>query len=99
MRLPKKTPNRFPAPLSIIEGPVVHIHAHKLVRQIFPHVTGILQRVLNRGGAMLEAEANARGQDIRNRFSRRRVKSLMNHIAAERKRQALVLTPPPNPEI
>lgn len=38
VRAAQKPPDRFPAALAVIQCPVVHVHPHKLVRQLQAHV-------------------------------------------------------------
>ena len=57
----EKSADGFPALLAIVERPMVHIHPHELVGEVATHVARILQRVLHRLGAMIEAELDARG--------------------------------------
>ena len=46
-RLAQKTADGFPAPLAVVQRPVVDIHADKFVGEVAAHVAGVLQRVLH----------------------------------------------------
>ena len=91
----KKTPNRFPPFVAVIESPMVDVHADKFIGKVPAHIARELQSVLNRLRTMIEAELNAGGEDIGNRFAGRRVEAFVNDVAAERKRQTVVFRGPP----
>ena len=55
----QETPDRLAAGFAVVERPIVHVHADELVRQVDAHVAGVLQRVLHRLGAVLEAVPDA----------------------------------------
>ena len=57
----EKAADGFPAPLTIIKRPVVHIHSDEFVGQIKSHVASVLERVLHGFRAMIETELDARG--------------------------------------
>src|ERR1017187_9103193 len=97
--LAEKTANRFPALVAIIERPVVHIHPDEFVGQLAPHVARVLQGVLHRLGPMVEAELNARGENVGNFTARRQIEFLVNDIPAERQRQTIVFPAPPNAQV
>ena len=97
--LAEKTADRLPAPLAVIQRPVVHIHPHELVGQVAAHVAGVLQRVLHRLGAMVQAVLNARGQYAGDFPARGRIKFLVDDIPAQRQRQSVVLPAPPDAQI
>jgi hypothetical protein len=97
--LTEKTADGFPAPLAIIQRPMVHIHPHKFVGKVAAHVAGILQRVLHRFRAMVETKLDARGERVGNLFARGELKFFVNDIAPERQRQAVIFAPPPNAKI
>ncbi len=97
--LAEKTADGFPAPLAVIERPVVDIHADEFVGEVAAHVAGVLQRVLHGFGAMIQAELDARGERVGNLLARCRIKSFVNHVAAERQRQTVVFSSPPDAEI
>src|SRR5579883_639477 len=92
----QKAADGFTAAFAVIERPIVDVHPHELVCQGCPHVPGILESVLNRFGAMLEAETNTGRQNIGHFPSGNRVKALVNDIATERQRQAFIGLSPPN---
>src|SRR6266581_7984493 len=98
-RAPQKPADGFPALLAVIERPMIHVHPDKFVREIPPHVARILEGVLHRGGAMIEAELNARRQNVRDALSRRRVEPFVDHVAAKRQRQAIRLSSPPGAQV
>src|SRR5215469_6988191 len=82
--LAEEAPDGFPAPLAVIKCPMVDVHPHESIRQIAAHIARILKRVLHRLSPMIEAELNARRQDIRDFFANLRRKAFMNDVAAER---------------
>ena len=94
--LAEKTADRLPAPLAVIQRPVVDIHPDEFVGQVAAHVAGELQRVLHRLGAMIQAVLNARGQNAGDFPARGRIKFLVDDISAQRQRQAVVLFAPPD---
>ena len=59
--LPQEAVDGVAALVAVIQRPVVHVHAHELVRQVPAHVAGVLQRVLHGFGTMIEAVLDARG--------------------------------------
>src|SRR6185437_13819606 len=97
--LTEEPPDGLAAFLAVIERPMVHIHAHELVREVAAHDAGELQRVLHRLGAMVEAVTNARGENVRDRLARRRIVPFMNNVAAEGQGKAEVLATPPRANV
>lgn len=95
----KKSANGFTPALTVIQRPVVDIHANKLVGQISSHVPGILQRVLHGLGAMIKTELNARSKHIGNGFAHGWFKPFVDHVAPERQRQPVVLPAPPHAKV
>ncbi len=57
------------------------------------------KRVLHGFRAMIEAELNARRQDIGNLLAHLRREAFVNHISAKRQRQPVVLFSPPHAQI
>src|ERR1019366_3545687 len=98
-RLAEKTADGFPALLAIIQRPVIDIHADEFVREVAAHVAGVLQRVLHGLGAVIQAELDAGRERVGNLLADIRCKFFVNHIPAERQRQAVVLLAPPNAEV
>ena len=95
----QETADRLAAGFAVVERPVVHVHADELVRQVDAHVAGVLQRVLHRLGAVLEAVPDAALEHAGDHFSLRRRDAFVNDIAAERQRQPFVLAAPPHAKI
>ena len=56
VRFVEETPDRFASAFAVIERPVIDIHADEFIGEIEAHIARKLQRVLNRFGAMIEAE-------------------------------------------
>src|SRR5688572_3382548 len=95
----KEAPNAFAAPLTVIHRPMVDVHCDEPIGEIEAHVAGELQGVLHRLGPMIEAELDAGGEEVGNLFAIGDGKSLVNDVAAERKRQTILRFVPPDSEV
>ena len=94
--LAEKAADGFPAPLAVIERPVVDIHPDEFIGKLAAHVPGELQRVLHRLGTVIQTELNARGQNAGDFPARRRIKFFVNDVPAQWQRQAAILPAPPD---
>ena len=56
---------------------------------------GVSEGVLHSLGAMVQTILDAGGQNAGHRFASGRLEALMNHVATERERQAVIFTAPP----
>src|SRR5882724_9489906 len=90
-RLAEKTPDGFAPAFTVVERPVIDIHADEFVREIAAHVARVLQRVLHGFRTMIETELDARGEDVGNFFAGRGIETFVNHVAAEGQGKAVVL--------
>src|SRR5882762_8790088 len=95
----QELPDRFPALLSIIQGPMIDVHADEPVRQLAAHIPRISQGVLHCFSPMIQAELNARAENAGDRSTDVGRKSLMNHVATERQRQPIGLPAPPGAQV
>src|SRR5262249_28461612 len=95
----EKAADGFPAPLSVIERPMVDIHADEFIGEVAAHVAGVLERVLNGFFPVIKAVANAVGEDLRDLAAQGRFEAFVNDVSAERQRQAVLLAPPPDSKI
>src|SRR5260370_6407093 len=89
----------FPALVAVIQSPVVHVHADEFVGQVPAHVARVLEGVLHGFGAVVQAELDAGGEYVRNLLPGGGFETFMNDIAAQREGQAVILAPPPDPEV
>ena len=78
---------------------MVHVHAHEFIGEVAAHVAGVLQGVLHGLGAMVQAELDAGGEGVGDFPAHVWGEALVNHIAAQGERQAVVLFAPPHAKV
>ena len=59
MGLTKETTDGVAALVSVVEGPMIHIHANELICQLSPHIAGEIEGVLNRFWSVIKAVLDA----------------------------------------
>jgi hypothetical protein len=91
----QETSDRFPALLAIIEGPMIHIHAHEFIGQVTPHVAGVLESMLDSFRAVVETVLNAGGQQARESLARGDLEALVDDVSSQREGQSVILFTPP----
>ena len=96
---PQKAPDGFAAAFSIVQSPMVYIHADEFVGEVPAHIAGVLESVLNGFLPMIEAVLDAGGKDLRDFFPEARFKPLMNHVASKWEWKPIIFAPPPNAEV
>ncbi len=95
----EETADGFAALLAVIEGPMIDIHPDKLVGEVASHVPGVGEGVLHGFGPVVEAVANAGGEEVGDGLAGGGVEALMDDIAAEGKGESVVFLSPPDPEV
>ena len=73
---------------AVVERPVVHIHTDELIREVAAHVAGVLERVLHGLGAVIQAELDARGEDVGDGLAECGGVALVDDVAAEWQRES-----------
>jgi hypothetical protein len=89
----------FAAFVAVIERPVVDIHADEFVGEVFAHVAGVLEGVLDGFGAMFEAVADAGFENAGDGAAIGFGEAFVDDVAAEWEREAVVLAAPPDAEV
>src|SRR4051794_14846425 len=97
--LTQETANGFPAPLAVIEGPMVDVHADELVDQVPAHVPRIFESVLDRLRPMVKAVLNAGAENLRDDLANIRFETFVNHVASKGERQSVVLSSKPHAQV
>ena len=64
-----------------------------------PHVAGPLQRMRHRLGPVVEAVLDTRGQDVADPLAQRGLVPLVDDVATQGQRQAVILAAPPDSEV
>ena len=90
----EEEPDRLASAIAVVEGPVVHVHAHKGVGLAAVESARVLHGVVEGRTAMLEREGDARAKVPRDFRDERRPKVLAHDVAAERERQPRFAEPP-----
>src|SRR5579862_3548312 len=90
----EKLANCVPAAVTVIERPIVHIHADESVGFCAVQASGELHRVVQRLNAMLQSIRYTVAKMSRNHLHERQAKVLPDDVAAEREGETGLLEPP-----